>query len=558
VPISVQIKDHNGQRTSLTLQEARRYRIGRAGDNEIVLLDPGLSRRHAELWFEAGEWKIADLGSSNGTFLDDVRLATAATLTPGARIRFGGCRLGVEGAGEEITTSFAISDHPLEKSSTLAVSVDQLLSMSGAGTDSGVHRTARELELLRRRFEVVQKATLELLAHQPPDLLLPKILDLALGAVKADRAALVSVGQKGQLQVRSFRGKDPLGFTISQTIARRVLDEKVAILAADIASDTSLAQAQSVMIQGVRGVMAVPLWNNVDVMGLIYADVVGGMQHVFTTDDLNVLTMLGNIAAIHLENARLFEEQIEKRRFEREAMAAAEIQARLLPQSMPHVEGYEFFGQTTPCHEVGGDYFDALEFGDGRLGLILADVAGKGMGAALLMACLQSTYHACAEAVPMLDRLHRQLNVAVCRSSPSNRFITAFVADLDLTGHRLTFVNAGHAPPPLIVRADGRLETLMPGGPPLGVFPDFDYKLDSVSLEPGDFLFAASDGLTDVMDPAEEMFGEERLHELLSRLAGRPVEEVHGEVLEAVRAYAAGERQPDDLTMLLLRRLPAR
>ena len=547
---TIRIIDHKGVQTTHSLDPAKRYRLGRAPENDLSLPDPGLSRRHAEIYCEKGAWYVADAGSSNGTFADDRRIDDPTRLDANLRIRLGGCRLTfTPAAGPDRTVRF--SDAPIGQSGTVTLSsVDVIRGMDAqAGGEE-------EVAMLRRRFAIVQKATLELLAHEPMEALLPKILDLVFEAARPDRAALLSRDAQGELVCRAFRGTDSEGFTISRTIANRVLDQRVSVMTADAQSDAQFNAAKSIETQGIRAVMAVPLWIEDDVIGLVYTDATLSTKR-FADEDLKVLTMLGNIAAIQIQNARLFAEQLEKQRLEKEAQAAAEIQHKLLPEGPAEIPGYRFAGHNDPCHEVGGDYYDCVPLGDGtRRGIIIADVSGKGMGAALLMASLQATYHARAEVGPTHSVMIGQLNMAIHRSVPDNRFVTAFVMDLDPHAHRVAYINAGHAPPPVLVRATGEMVLIMPGGPPLGIFPGMEYETGSVELAPLDFIFACSDGVTDVMSPTGEMFGDERLRGLLSRLPGRSPEAVHQVFSEALHAFAAGRHYPDDLTIIVLQRQP--
>jgi sigma-B regulation protein RsbU (phosphoserine phosphatase) len=188
------------------------------------------------------------------------------------------------------------------------------------------------------------------------------------------------------------------------------------------------------------------------------------------------------------------------------------------------------------------------------VGIILSDVAGKGMGAAMLMAVIQATLQAAIAAGPEPKELVDQLGLAINRSAPSNRYATLFYMDLDYAKYRLRYINAGHAPLPLLVRASGEVQEIPAGGTPLGLFPGFDYEMEEIELGPGDFVFASSDGVTDLENPDEEMFGEKRLKDLLASLAGRTTAEIRTKLDTRLDEFAKNTRQPDDLTYIILQR----
>ncbi len=176
------------------------------------------------------------------------------------------------------------------------------------------------------------------------------------------------------------------------------------------------------------------------------------------------------------------------------------------------------------------------------------------MGAAMLMAVIQATLQARADTGSSPEELVSRLGDAISRSAPSNRYATMFFADLDYEAHRLRFVNAGHAPPPVLIRSSGELRELKAGGMPLGLFPGTKYPVEELDLGLGDLLFACSDGVTDLEDPDGEMFGDERLMELLKSLSGRQCEEVRSTLDRELESFAKKTRQTDDLTYIILQR----
>jgi serine phosphatase RsbU (regulator of sigma subunit) len=265
-----------------------------------------------------------------------------------------------------------------------------------------------------------------------------------------------------------------------------------------------------------------------------------------------VLTPLAHVAAAKIENVRLLEESLEKRRMEQDMQVAAEIQRGLLPSSAPDVPGYGVAGINQPCRTVGGDYYDfALE--KSQLLVALGDVSGKGTGAALLMTVLRAAVRAHWGLADLAEAAAR-INRTVFENTPPGKYITFFFARLDPLTGRLLFVNAGHNPP-LLLRRDGPLETLRDGGMALGFFDDVSYDLGETFLRPGDVLVMYSDGVTETFDPAGDEFGDERLAELARRHRDLGAAQLEAVVLREIEAFGGGQKATDDRTLVVLKRL---
>jgi serine phosphatase RsbU (regulator of sigma subunit) len=286
------------------------------------------------------------------------------------------------------------------------------------------------------------------------------------------------------------------------------------------------------------------------VIGLVYVD---SLQHAhaFTEDDLRVLTALANVAAAKIENVRLLEESLEKRRMEEDMRMAAEIQTGLLPREAPRLPGWEVAGCNRPCRTVGGDYYDfAIE--GGRLLLALGDVSGKGTGAALLMTVLRAAVRAHWTEPRLADAVSR-INRTVCQNVPSSKYVTFFLAALDPATGRLDFVNAGHNPP-LLVRTGGEVETLSDGGLVLGMFENVVYDGGHADMRPGDTLVVYSDGVTETWDPDGAEFGEESLRALAVTNRTMDAESLQQSILQEIERFEAGARATDDRTIVVLKR----
>ena len=274
--------------------------------------------------------------------------------------------------------------------------------------------------------------------------------------------------------------------------------------------------------------------------------------------DWNIAVRLLFLAAFvvvvaELKEALERERQAAQERLERDVRIAQQVQARLFPQKAPRSAGLECHGVCRPARGVAGDYYDFLELGDGRLGIALGDVAGKGISAALLMASLQGalrSHTSLSEEGPA--EAAREMNSQIHALTDSNRFATFFWACFQETGRTLTYVNAGHNAP-MLLRASGTLERLATGGPPLGVFASSRYEQRTVALATGDVLLVFSDGITEAPGPQDEEFGEARLERTLRDRVGLPAAELCSAVIDAVLRFQAGASQEDDMTVVVAR-----
>ncbi|HKO96759.1 MAG TPA: SpoIIE family protein phosphatase [Pyrinomonadaceae bacterium] len=236
--------------------------------------------------------------------------------------------------------------------------------------------------------------------------------------------------------------------------------------------------------------------------------------------------------------------------FEQELADAGEIQKALLPKELPSIKGLEVATAWQPVRTVGGDYFDVFKFDETRTGFCIADVAGKGMPAALLMSNVQAVLKSLASATRGPGKLLARVNSVVCENIVLNRFISCFYGVLDVPKRKLTFANAGHYPP-ILVRDTG-CERLMQGGPVLGVFPQQDFQQHEVELRSGDALVLYTDGVTEATNADGEEFGEDRLQQLLCTGQHLNADEMRERVMSAVSEFSNGSFD-DDVTLMVLR-----
>ncbi len=276
--------------------------------------------------------------------------------------------------------------------------------------------------------------------------------------------------------------------------------------------------------------------------------------HTLAEEDRDFLRSLASQAAAAFDNLRLTREWVDKQKIEKEMALARDIQRGLLPDSDPGIAGWDIAGINIPCLTVGGDYFDYVHRGGTHHWLVIADVSGKGTGAALLMASVQAALHALAGLGDIaLEALASRLNELVYRSTQLNRYVTAFFATVDTATGALGFVNAGHCYP-ILVRANGDVERLIDGGRVIGMFPHIELAKGVTQLDPGDLLLLYTDGLSETSSPSGEEFEEERIIELIRECAGQSSREIMARLVSGVRLFAAEAGLADDLTLMVVQR----
>jgi len=541
-----------------------RITLGRSARNDLCIPDPFASRVHAEVPREGEEYFLQDLGSANGTLYNGGTVEGTVPLTPGGRIQIGETEIvfddGTYHSSMGATMITDNSSHSLPEATIALPSGDRTTSglleaIEGARTkpdESVVARVAREGDLLA----LISKVGITLLSSSTLEQTLEQIVSLVFEAVPADRCLLMMRDEANQdLKVAVARLRDRAGEIGEIRVSRNVMDEVVirgkSVLTSDAQHDPRFASG-TVVLQGVRSVLAVPLGVAEKVFGIIYADspIAEGR---FTEDHLKVLTTLASVAAIRVENARLVESRLQQERLERELQLAMEIQQRFQPTAPPIVAGYEFQGISFPCYEIGGDYYDFIARPDGRMVITLGDVSGKGTAAALLMSSLHAAIHAQTGSHDSLVETISAVNKYLAENIPPNRFVTLFYAELDPESGTLSFLNAGHNPP-LIVHAAGTVEQLAAGGLPLGIRPNAEYREGRTQLQLGDVLVIYSDGVTEAASPSGEEFGPTRLYEVVQRNVEASAAGIRDRIESALTKFSQGTQAADDITLVIVKR----
>jgi phosphoserine phosphatase RsbU/P len=427
LPAEMTVHGPEGDLRTVRLVESP-FVVGRSESVHLSLPeDTMLSRQHLAFEWTGSGWQVRDLGSKNGTSVNGVSLVREKALTPGDKIVAG--RLVLE--YEKGKAPLPRPSGPVEfvDDGGIAVKPDatvilRLDSARVSGVSSGV--TAAAAERTQKRMDALVRAGRELASFQPLEDLFRVTLEVALDSVGAARGVLL-VAEGGDLVAKAHQGE---GFQVSSVVRDKVMREKASVLVRDTEMDALMRGSKTIAQQLTRSLMAVPLQTETQVIGILYVDS-PGVVRPFDADDLSLLTVFANIAAIRIEHARLLEVEQAERMMARELEQAADIQKGLFPASPPVVPGWDLAGRSLPCHSVGGDYFDYLTLPDGRLLVVVADVSGKGLAASLLMSSLQARVQALAELETDVARLVGRLNRSLRANTPENKFITGFFAALD-------------------------------------------------------------------------------------------------------------------------------
>ena len=528
--------------------------IGRSSMNDLPIPDKMLSRQHARIVRDGnGGLAIEDMGSRNGTFVNGEKLTALLPLKSGDRITVGGVTLKVE---SESTTRVRIDEFAGEEAldNTILKASAELLRKP---TETDPRLPAEQLAKLIDSLRVVNELTIELLRDISVDELLKFLMDKVFETLAPDRAVVLlrspSSAELVPAVVRVAEGISAEDIRLSKTLVASVVEKKNGLLLMDTANSSGVSLSESIRLSGIKSVLAAPLENDGEVVGLIYVDCRMGHRS-FEEADLRLLTSLANVAAAKIQNARLMAEAAEKRQMDREFALAHEIQERLLPDRPPVVPGYDFHGSNVPSRQVSGDYFDFRPRPDGKVYAAIADVCGKGVGPALLMASLQASFHAWADELVPVSAMTGRLSEAISRRTGPDRFITFFLILLDPETGDIEYTNAGHNQG-LLVRRDTTVEELPSHGLPLALFPGRPYGSSRVTLAPDEFLFLYTDGITEAANPAGEEFGLDRLKAFLRMQIGIAPEEVDASLARCLEEHAAGEHFGDDRTLLMLRRV---
>jgi serine phosphatase RsbU (regulator of sigma subunit) len=422
-----------------------------------------------------------------------------------------------------------------------------------------------EPQVASDRFSLLYRLTSSFNSTLDLEEVLNRVIDEIIAATHAERGFVMLGEPDGEFTFRVARGLDRQTILdprtkVSLSVVQKVMAEGKPILTSDAQDDSRFNLQQSIISLGLRSILCVPLAVKANPFGVVYVD--NRMQKgIFTQADLQLLSAIASNAAIAIENARLYQVAVEKGRLERELQIAHQMQLSLLPKEIPQPSGWEFSARWQPARQVAGDYYDFIPLADYRLGLLIADVADKGLASSFFMAISRTILRTCARQGSSPLETISTANRLICAESTSGYFITLFYAQLDLLTGDLTYVNAGH-PPSMLVRdpASPAVELLGRTGIPLGIDETWVYTQNEATLSPGSLLISYTDGITEAMNAHEQEFGIERLMRMVvdQTIADRgegSCEGMAAAILQTTAAWAGLTEQFDDITLLLAHRL---
>jgi len=539
--LQILLHQPNTPPAAMTLSGERPITLGRAAECTIPIKDRFLSRHHAEITFTAGQWMVRDCGSVNGTLLNGAKLLEPALLRAGDRITLGDSEVVVQGEESQRSQILAVDTTPAAKSMVLAIE------------DAIDDRATRG----RERASILGELAVEFIEERPMSALFDFILDKVMVLLQPSRAAIALLGPDGRtftdVRLHRLDPNDPTDLTISRTLLGEVIEERkvISFMDVDASLDDKLARAASIIGQQIRAAVCAPMVVNDVVSGVLYLDFLATRGAV-TQDDLRLIAQIARFAAVKLETTRLREEALVKAKFEEELKTAYVIQSRLLPATLPILDGYEFAGTNKPCRTVSGDYYDVIVRPDGRIYFVIADVSGKGITAALVMASLATAFTIFTRTDPTPAELVRELNLTLAPKTAPTKFATLFAGLLDPTTGRVDFTNAGHVPP-LVVGRDG-VQQLATTDMVIGLFASAQYRNQSVMLEPGDSLVLFTDGVTEAENEQEEQLGLDPVANMLTASHGLPASSILDRIDQQVQRFTKDAPAGDDVTMLALTR----
>ncbi len=522
--------------------------VGRSSASDLALDDPFLSRHHARFFRSGDKVLVEDLGSRNGTLLNGVQIKQPTAVMPGDEIRLSSSTIKLREPRSATRWDSTASDF----GATIFRPATEMLGKKDVDPASfddtpTLRRYAERLHLLNDLHEALSRS----LTQQE---LLDLILERAFEHLRPEHGVIMLRQPDGSLDhvaLRTTGAHDDL--PISRSLSDEVCGKGMAALVLDAATDSRFAEAQSIIMTGMRSFVAAPFLDQDQALGMIVLSSRAGEQ--YGEGDLELLVSLASIAAMKIRNQALAEEAVERRKLEAQMALARRIQLSLLPDELPVHERVALFAENHPSLTVSGDHYEVVERqASGDFLLVIADVSGKGMPAALLATSLEALAAGPIDSGGAPEEICTFVSRQLFRRTPPERYATAIVASYQPSTGVLRYTNAGHNPG-LVVKAGGGCAELGSTGMPLGLLESATFTTGETRLDVGDTLVLYTDGLVEAENPDDERFGLERLKAAAVELRDQPPPEFVFALEGVLDRFVAGRPYGDDRTLLVARRL---
>ncbi len=549
-----------GQRYALDVENAT---IGRHPECDVVVDAGAVSRYHAKVVRRGNDFFVEDDGSRNGTFLNGQLLAAPEMLREGDCIRISDVDLVFH---RDETPEFAQGASQMTfagENFGIMMTDENETEQLGAGSKIEFRSSHDGLTMSatpEAKLAALMKINSNLTGALALDDVLPKVLESLFSIFPAADRGFVVMRQGEALVPRWVKTRkrqdETETFRLSRTIIKKVMESREAILSLDASNDDRFDSSQSIADFSIRSMICAPLCDGDGIaFGALQIDSTQGRGQ-FRDDDVDLLRGVAAQAGIVINNARMHEQALAQKEVEQDLKLATEVQAAFLPKSFPAGVGYRVSSYYQAAHHIGGDYYDYIHLADGRVAIVVADVVGHGVAAAMFMAKLSAETRFCLASEPNVAIAIARLNNEMC-ALHVERFISFLLVVVDPTTETATIVNAGHMPPIMRLKADGSITE--PGeeesGLPIAIMESYEYEATEVMFNVGDLAVMYTDGLNEAMDAADVEFGMDRMRELTAQPGD--TDEVRDRIVDAVWKHVGNGVQFDDMCIVVIQRTEA-
>ena len=524
------------------------YLIGRTPDCDLYVNNDTVSRQHAKLEITDNDViQITDLGSHNGTVVNGKLLKETEIVKHNDSIEIGKIELRVviDDGSTKIKNLVSLVDN------------DDLSNITMLPMEQALEPLPSTILENKKVFDSIFEFGKMLILPGSEQEIFNQIMQLLDDVIPFDRSAVFNV-KDGLDQISistqySTNKTSSTSYSISRTILNELLEKKEAILISGAQSDEKYAEQQSIISSGIENAIAVPLYDEENVFGVLYLDTFN-IANSYTEDHLRIVATFGNMLASKIANNNLLKERREKEILEAELAVASQIQEQLLPSKLPFINGYDIYAYQIQCKQVGGDLYDVIELPDGRLLLVLADVSGKGIGAALLASNILAAFRAIYNTSNLLlSDAVKGVSEQLLKFSRSGDFATLFIAVFDPIRNSINYVNAGHNPP-LVAKSNGKMEFLEASGIPIGMMDLNNWDENTMNFEEGDTVLIFSDGIPEAMNEKDDQFSDEMLEKILVDNREKAPDVLSKYIINKVTEFVDGHPRSDDITLMILQR----